>query len=94
MPLFFVYDVKHDGRHKAQLVASGNVTQAPLESVCSGVVSLRSVRIVAFLAELNDLELWGTDIGSAYLEACAAEKVCACAGPAFGDREGHLLLIS
>lgn len=36
----FVFDVKHDGRHKARLVADGNLTEVPLSSVYSGVVSL------------------------------------------------------
>jgi hypothetical protein len=64
-----IYDVKHDGRHKARLVADGHLTDIPLESVYSGVVSLRELMIVLFLAKLNHLELWATDIGNAYLEA-------------------------
>lgn len=51
--------MKHDGRHKARLVADGHLTDMPLDSVYSGVVSLRGLRIVAFLTELNDLELMG-----------------------------------
>ena len=35
-----VFDVKHDGRHKARLVANGHLTDLPLESVYSGVVSI------------------------------------------------------
>jgi hypothetical protein len=35
-----VYDVKHDGRHKASLVADGHLTDIPLDSVYSGVISL------------------------------------------------------
>jgi len=88
-----VYDVKHDGRHRARLVADGHLTDVPLESVYSGVVSLRSVRMVSFAAELNDLELWATDIGSAYLEAYTKEKLYIVAGPEFGELEGHVLLI-
>ena len=88
-----IYDVKHDGRHKARLVASGHLTDIPLESVYSGVVSLRGLRLVVFLAEHNDLELWGTDITSAYLEAFTAEKVCIKAGPEFGKLNGHWLVI-
>jgi hypothetical protein len=45
----------------------------PLESVYSGVVSLRGLRIITFLAELNGLDLWETDIGNAYLEAFTTE---------------------
>ena len=49
--------------------------------------------MVTFLAELNDLELWGTDIGNAYLESYTEEKVVFIAGPEFGERCGHLLMI-
>jgi hypothetical protein len=35
-----VFDVKHDGRHKARYVAGGHLTNIPNESVYSGVVSL------------------------------------------------------
>jgi len=71
----FVFDVKHDGRHKARLVADGHLTDIPLESVYSGVVSLKGLRLVVFLAEHNHLKLWSTDIGNAYLEAMTSEKV-------------------
>jgi hypothetical protein len=46
-----IFDVKHDGRHKAQVVANGNLTDVPLESVYSGVVSLRGLRTCIFLGE-------------------------------------------
>ena len=88
-----VYDVKHDRRHKARLVADGHLTAVPVESVYSSVVSLRCVRIVTFIAELNKLELWSTDIGNAYLESKTNEKVYIIAGPEFGDRQGHLMII-
>lgn len=35
----FVYDYKHDGRAKGRLVANGNLTETPVESVYLGVVS-------------------------------------------------------
>jgi hypothetical protein len=89
----FVFAVKHDGRHKARLVADGHLTETPIESVYSGVVSLRSLRIVIFLAELNQLELWGADIGNAYLEAETREKVYIIGGTGFGELEGSTLLI-
>jgi hypothetical protein len=41
-----IYDVKHDGRHKARLVAGGHLTDPNTESVYSGVVSLRGIRLV------------------------------------------------
>ena len=89
----FVFDVKHDGRHKARLVADGHLTDIPLESVYSGVVSLRGFRMVLFLAELNHMETWATDIGNAYLEAETAEKIFIEAGTEFGDRCGHILIV-
>ena len=88
-----VFDVKHDGRHKARLVADGHLTEVPIDSVYSGVVSLRGFRLALFLAELNGLETWATDIGNAYLEAKTSEHVYIEAGPEFGDREGHILII-
>jgi Reverse transcriptase (RNA-dependent DNA polymerase) len=84
----------HDGRHKARLEADGHLTDIPLESVYSGVASLRGFRIVFFLAKLNHLKLWSTDIGNAYLEAYTSAKVYIIAGPGFGERDGHILIIS
>jgi Reverse transcriptase (RNA-dependent DNA polymerase) len=92
--VYLIYDVKHDGRHKARLVADGHLTDIPLESVYSGVVSLRGFRIVLFLAKLNHFELWATDIGNAYLEAFTSEKVYVIAGPEVGEREVHIFIIS
>jgi len=88
-----VFDVKHDLRHKARLVAGGHLTDPPKDSVYSGVVSLRSLRLVALFAELNGLQLWAADVGNAYLEALTKEKVYVIAGPEFGELEGHILLI-
>jgi hypothetical protein len=89
-----VFDIKHDGQHKARFVGSGHLTDVPTESINSGVVSLRGVRMVTFLSELNGIELWSTDIGNAYLEAYTAEKLFIVAGPEFGELEGHMLIIS
>ena len=49
--------------------------------------------MLVFLAELNDLQTWSTDIGNAYLEAETKEKVFIIAGPEFGDLAGHTLII-
>ena len=70
-----IFAVKHDGRHKARMVADGHLTDIPVDSVYSCVFSLRGLRLVVFLAELNDLETYATDIGNAYLEAHTKEKV-------------------
>jgi len=37
--------------------------------------------------------VWATDIGNAYLESYTQEKVCIIAGPEFGGKQGHTLVI-
>ena len=49
--------------------------------------------MLLFIAELNGLETWATDIASAYLEANTEELVCIEAGPEFKELKGHTLLI-
>jgi hypothetical protein len=80
-----VFDVKHDGCRKACYVAGGHLTDIPNASVYTRVVSLQGLRMVAFLSELNGLNLWATDIGNAYLEAKTSELPFIIAGPEFGD---------
>jgi hypothetical protein len=41
-----------------RLVAGGHLTETPIDSVYSSVVSLRGIRIVTFLSELNGCETW------------------------------------
>ncbi len=88
-----VFAVKHDGRHKARLVAGGHLTDTPIDSVYSSVVSLRGIRMLTFVAELNNLDVWCTDIGNAYLESYTKEKVYIIGDESFGDRKGHTLII-
>ena len=89
----FVFDVKHDLRHKARLVAGGHMTTVSKDTTYSSVATLRSMRLVMLIAELNGMELNAGDVGNAYLEAYTKEKVCFYAGPEFGELEGHLLMI-
>ena len=51
----FHFDVMHCGKFKARLVADGHLTKEPIETVYSGAVSLRNLRLAMFLAELNKL---------------------------------------
>ena len=48
------------------------------DSIYSSLVSLRSLRMVMFLSELNCLELCVDDIGNAFLEAFTKENVVGC----------------
>ena len=93
IPCHMIYDVKFDGRFKCRLVAGGHRTDTPIDSVYSGVVSLRGIRMVTFLAELNGLDLWSTDVGNAYLESHTKEKVVFIAGDEFGEYAGHTMVI-
>ena len=74
-------------------MADGHLTKEANETVYSGVVSLRSLRFVMFLAELNDLQLWGADVGNAYLQALTKEKLYIVAGPEFEELQHHVLVM-
>ena len=88
-----VFACKHEGCHQAQLVAAGNLTPDPMDSIYSGVVSTRSLILPIFLASLNNMEIWGADIGNAYLEAATKEKIYIVAGPKFNKLQGNILVI-
>ena len=89
----FVFAVKHCEKFKARLVAAGNLTKEPMESVYSGVVSLRGLRLVMSLAELNKLLLRGGDVCNTYLEALTRGKLYIIAGPEIGELQGHILIL-
>ena len=48
--------------------------------------------LVIFLGKLNNLDIWGGDIGNAYLEAFTDEKLYIVAGPEFEELEGYILI--
>ena len=50
IPLYWVFDAKHDFRHQARIVAGGHVAHIPDDSPSSSVVSLKGVRILLFLS--------------------------------------------
>ena len=52
------------------------------------------LRLVIFLGELNNLELWGADIGIAFLEAYTHEKLFIIAGAEFEELEGFILVFN
>ena len=88
-----IYAVNHDDRSKERLVADEHLTKEPVESIYSGVVSLRSLRMVVFLSQLNNLEIWGADVGNAYLETYTDKKLYIIAGPEFKELQGHFLIM-
>ena len=82
-----IFASKHDGCHKAYLVAGGHLSPDPIDSIYSGVVSTRSLRLSIFLAKLNNVEVWGADIGDAYLEATTKENIYIVAVPEFKEHK-------
>ena len=50
------------------------MTAPPKDSVNSGVVTLRSIRLALLAAELNGLGIMAGDAGNAYLEAETKER--------------------
>ena len=66
----FVLDIKHYGKLKARLLAGEHFTKEPMETVYSGM----------FLAEPNNLELWGAD-GEHNLQTLTRKKLYTMGGP-------------
>ena len=89
----FVFDVKYCGKFKARLVADGHLTKEPNDTVYSGVVSLRNLRLAMLLAELNYLQLWAADVGNAYVQALTREKLYIVGGPEFEELQGQVLVM-
>jgi hypothetical protein len=88
-----IYSVKHDGCRKWHCVADGNLTDPVKESSYSGVVFLRSVRIVLMVSELTELKTMVGDFRNAYLSAMTRVLIYIVAGPEFGSQQGNTLVI-
>ena len=78
-------DFKHCGKFKAMVVTDGHLTKEPTEPVYSGVVSSKNLRLAMFLSELNNLQLWGANVGNAYLQALTKEKLYIVSGSEFEE---------
>ena len=91
-----IYDYKQYGRYKACMVASGNITGSNLDTYYYNVISLRSMRTVVFLAELNNIQTLTGDISNAYMTALTTENILFNAGLDFAPfgRVVHLLTIN
>ena len=94
-----VFDVKMDFTRKARFCANPHgkgkaeeIKSAPINTYAS-VVSRESIRIIFMLAALNDLNVLAADVGNAYLNAPAREKVWFRAGPEFAEKEGQRVVV-
>ncbi len=89
-----IFDVKMVGLvRKARFVAGGHLTDPPVESVYSSVVTRESVCIMFLIAALNDLDILGADVQNANINAKMTEKVYFTAGPEFGPNQGRPCII-
>jgi hypothetical protein len=75
IPCHIIFDVKMDFTRKARFIAGGHKTDPPSSITYSSVVTRDSVRIAFLIAALNDLDVQTADIGNAYINADAREKV-------------------
>jgi predicted transcriptional regulator len=60
------YEVKNDSRHRARLVGGGLMSNPNTKRLYQFVVTLRGIRFIVILAELNSLHRWVADVGIAY----------------------------
>ena len=92
--VYMVYDCKPTLKRKARRVANGNLNETPVDRIYSSIVSKKGLKMTIFIAELNSMDTWTSDVGNAYLEAYTNEKIYITAGDEFGNRSGHTLVIS
>jgi hypothetical protein len=85
IPCHIIFDIKVDFTRKARFVAGGHKAETPKGITYSSVVSRDSIRIAFLLAALNDVDILAADIGNAYLNADAREKVHTTLGIEFGQ---------
>jgi Reverse transcriptase (RNA-dependent DNA polymerase) len=91
--LHMIFDVKHDLRRKARLVAGGHLVDAFDIDIYSSTVKSISVKLLHVIAHKMNLKQLCGDVASAYVNAYTNEKVYAVAGPEFGAEEGSIVLI-
>jgi hypothetical protein len=95
IPCHIIFDVKMDFTRKARFIAGGHKTDPPSSITYSSVVTRDSVRIAFLIAALNDLDVQTADIGNAYINEDAREKVYFIAGDEFGhELKGRTVIIT
>ena len=54
---------------------------------------MRNLTLAMFIAELNDLQLWGADVGNAYIQALTKEELYIVACPEVVELQGNVLVM-
>ena len=88
-----VFDVKHDLRHKARLVAGGHLIDVLDNQVYSSTVKSISVQLLHLISHQMKLEQLCGDVGNAFVNAFTKEKIYAIAGPEFGDNVKKVVIL-
>ena len=78
-----IFDVKMDFTRRSRWVKDEHLTRDTVESNFAGVVSRESVHIAFAYAAINGLNVYATDIKSAYLQAPTSEKYFIVCGDEF-----------
>ena len=53
---------------------------------------MRNLRLAMVFTELNNLQIWGADVGNASLQALTKGKLYIVNGPEFEELQGHVLV--
>ena len=88
------FSVKHDGRHRAILVAGEHIIKELEYNFYLGVVELENIKILFVAADLIKLKVISSDVGSANIQEFTREKIFAVEGPEFGKWAGLKLSFS
>jgi len=92
-PIRIIFDVKHDGRHKATQEIGGHVTDATGYDTYAATVRTENVRLMVYVAVLNNDDIKSGDISTAYLNALTKEMMWTRAGPKFGPYKGMIIIM-
>jgi hypothetical protein len=93
-PMHMIFDVKQqDLRHKARLVAGGNVVDSTKYNTYSSTIQDVSVRLLMLVAAQNGLDTMVGDISTAFPTAPCAEKVWSIAREEFGNKKGAVVIL-
>jgi len=91
--LHMVFDVKHDLRHKARLVAGGNTIDSGDLTTYGPVMNICSLRVIWTKSIQDGKHGIKGDIGTAYLHAKTNERVMISCGPEFEEQSGHFAVL-
>jgi hypothetical protein len=91
-PIRIIFDVKHDGRHKATHEIGGHVKDATGYDTYVATVGTENVRLMVYVAVLNNDDIKSGDISTAYLNALTKEMMWTRAGPKFGPYKGMIII--